>query len=184
MGRLDSSRIDERFRTPIAAGVVAASGLGVPGIFVPALDMGGIAVTWTTMLTAMAVRSGHPFSSKDITKLVVAAVSAVAGYKIGSKILTWAMVPFIVAFPVAGVPAAVVLNAGLNGLFTLRLGMACAGLFSRPDCTPQDALDFFKSIKSYLIKLPSREELALVKELLSSHSPETEPTATGQTRAA
>ncbi len=184
MGRLDISAIDERFRAPIAAGVVAACSVGAPGFILPPLDVGGVAVTWTTMLTALAVRSGYSFSADVIAKLVVAAVSAVASYKIGCKILTLAATPLILACPVAGVPAALALNVGLNGLFTLRLGLACTSLFSRPGCTPQDALDFVKTIKGHMVRLPSMDELRLVRELLTSRSSKTEPATAAQTKVA
>ncbi len=111
-------------------------------------------------------------------------MSAVASYKIGCKILTLAATPLILACPVAGVPAALALNVGLNGLFTLRLGLACTSLFSRPGCTPQDALDFVKTIKGHMVRLPSMDELRLVRELLTSRSSKTEPATAAQTKVA
>lgn len=74
----------------------------------------------------------------------------------------------ILTFPVAGVPAAVAVNTMLNGLFTLRLGIATASKFSRPDFNTLDILDVAASIASALVKLPSTEEIKLVKAILEA----------------
>ena len=42
------------------------------------------------------------------------ALSSVAAYTLGSKILTWAALPLLAAFPLAGIPAVVALNSALN----------------------------------------------------------------------
>ncbi|MFE3696138.1 hypothetical protein ACFXPB_36775 [Streptomyces sp. NPDC059129] len=129
--------------------------------------MAGVGATWTVMVGAIADKAGLDLTPAAIAKLVAAGVTAVSGYVLGSKILTWAATPLILAFPVAGVPAAIAVNATLNGLFTLRLGLACASKFSRPDFDTSDVLDLALGIGGFLIKMPTSAELSLVRELLS-----------------
>ncbi|WP_141746898.1 hypothetical protein [Streptomyces agglomeratus] len=161
------SLIDSKYQDAIGAGVIAASGIAIPGLFVPTLDMAGVGATWAVMIGAIAKKAGHDLSLTVTAKLAAAGVSAVSGYVLGSKLLTWAAAPLILAFPVAGVPAAVAVNATLNGLFTLRLGVACANKFSRPNFHAMDAMEFALDISGFLIKMPKKEELVLVKDLLA-----------------
>jgi hypothetical protein len=159
--------IDKKYHDPIRIAVIAAAGIGVPGIFVPALDMGGIGVIWTTMVGAILAKAGRQVSSATVAKIVAAAVSAVSGYVLGSKILTWLAAPLIVAFPVAGVPAVVALNSMLNGIFTLRLGLACARRFDDPSFTAADVLDLAADISSQLVGLPNGDEIQTIKDILA-----------------
>lgn len=160
--------IDSRYREIVSRGVVAAAGIAIPGIFVPTLDLAGVGTIWTTMIVAIANKSGHEFNGTTVAKLVTSAVSAVSAYVIGSKILTWAATPLILAFPIAGVPAVTALNAALNGLFTLRLGMVCSRHFSRSEFTDQDALLLAAKIGTHLLGWPTHEEIQTVKEFLSN----------------
>ncbi|GAA4090637.1 hypothetical protein [Streptomyces shaanxiensis] len=160
--------IEPKFRDPIYAGVAAATGIAIPGLFVPALDMAGVGVAWTAMVAGIADKAGLDLTPAAAAKLVAAGVAAVSGYIFGSKLLTWAATPLILAFPVAGVPAAIAVNATLNGLFTLRLGMTCASKFSRPDFDASDVLELAMSISTFLVKIPTREELALVREIVAA----------------
>lgn len=130
--------------------------------------MAGVGATWTVMIGAIADKAGLELTPAATAKLVAAGVTAVSGYVIGSKILTWVAAPLILAFPVAGIPAAIAVNATLNGLFTLRLGLACATKFSRPDFDTSDVIDLAVSIGGFLVKVPNAEELALVRELLAA----------------
>lgn len=162
-------RLEEKYYGTVGTAVAAAAGIAVPGLFVPALDMAGVGATWTVMIGSIADKSGQHVSPTSVAKVAAASVSAVSAYMLGSKILTWAATPLILAFPVAGVPAAVAVNAMLNGLFTLRLGIAAASKFSRPDFNALDILEVAASIASVLVKLlPSTKEIQLVKEMLKA----------------
>jgi hypothetical protein len=160
------SFVDEKYEGIIGGSVVTTAGIAVPGLFVPALDMAGVGATWTVMIGAIAEKSDREISPETVAKLVAAAVSAVSGYVLGSKILTWLAAPLIMAFPVAGVPAAVAVNAALNGLFTLRLGLACVSNFSRPDFNALDLANFIVSLAGLMAKWPSSEEIAFVQKML------------------
>ncbi|MEU6445098.1 hypothetical protein, partial [Streptomyces sp. NPDC047046] len=92
--------IEVKYKEVISNGVIVASGIAVPGLFVPALDMAGVGATWTVMAGAIAHIAELELTPAVTAKLVSAAVSAVSGYVLGSKILTWAATPLILAFPV------------------------------------------------------------------------------------
>lgn len=162
------SVIEEKYRGIVGAGVAAASGVAVPGLFVPALDMAGVGATWTTMVAAIAKKSGLSLNTPTTAKIVASSISAVSAYVIGSKILTWAAAPLVVALPVAGIPAVVALNVALNGLFTLRLGVVCSRHFSRAGFSDGDAARLGISIGTHLLGWPTADEIRLVKELLSA----------------
>jgi hypothetical protein len=147
----------------IRKATIAAAGLGVPGLFHPGIDEAGMAAIWTGMVTAIARRSGATVSSAVVAKLVTSALSGVAAYTLGSKVLTWAALPLIAVFPVAGIPAVVALNSTLNALFTYRLGRECARRFSKPGFTARDAVD----VARHLLGLPTIAELGELRRMLS-----------------
>jgi hypothetical protein len=116
------------------------------------------------MVAEIADRSKHQANKAAIAKIVTAAVSAASGYALGSKVLSWAR---IAVFPCAGVPTAMAANAALNGLFTLKLGMATAKQFDRPDFDLLDVMNVAVIIAGgALTPIPSADELALIKSLL------------------
>jgi hypothetical protein len=156
--------LDPDAASAIRKATVAAGGLGVPGLFYPGLDEAGMAAIWATMVTTVARRCGAAVSPATITKLVTSALSSVAAYTLGSKILTWAALPLVAAFPIAGIPAVAALNASLNALFTYRLGKECARRFSEPTFSARDVLD----IGRHLLGLPTIAELAELRDVLRS----------------
>ncbi|MGW5158667.1 hypothetical protein ACWEPN_24595 [Nonomuraea wenchangensis] len=158
--------LDHRYRDIVKKAMISAAGVGGAGIFLPVLDMAGIAAVWTVMVVAIADASGHPASRATVGKVVAAAVSGVSGYYVGSKVLTYLAAPLLVAFPVAGVPAVIAVNVMLNGLFTYRLGKVCAADFSRPNFTLEDLGDLALRIARLLIKIPMPGEIAEVRHLL------------------
>ena len=160
--------IEEKYYRPVGTAVATAAGLGVPGVFVPPLDMAGVGATWTAMVVAIARKSGHEMDAAAAGKVVAAGVGALAGYKLGSKILTWTAAPLVVTFPIAGVPAVVVANATLNGLFTLKLGVATCNQFSRPGFRTMDVLNLARAIAMELVPMPTMAEIRLVKEMMQA----------------
>ena len=154
--------VDPGAVSAIRTATMAAAGLGVPGLFHPGLDQAGMATVWVTMVTTVARRCGADISRATVIKLVTSALSSVAAYTLGSKILTWAALPLLAAFPVAGIPAVVALNSTLNALFTYRLGRECVRRFGRPGFTARDMLD----VGRHLLGLPTVAELAELGEVL------------------
>jgi uncharacterized protein (DUF697 family) len=150
---------DEQIRTA----VLLAAGLGIPGLFHPGLDETGMGAIWLTMVTSIAKRSGAEISPATAGKFVTSALSSVAAYSLGSKILTWAALPVLAAFPVAGIPAAIGMNAALNALFTFRLGKECVKRFSDPRFTSSDVI----TLGRLLVSIPSTSEIRDLKRLIS-----------------
>jgi len=164
--------VEDSYLGPIKTAVVAATGTGIPAVLVPALDAGGIGPIWATMISGIAARAGREICAPDIAGLVTTAVGAVSGYVRGSKILSWLAAPLVIAFPVAGVPPTVAVGAMLNGIFTLRLGRACARRFTDPGFTGLDMADLTAGIGGRLARLPSGEEIKTIKDMLTAHVPE------------
>jgi hypothetical protein len=169
--------VEDRYLGPIKTAVAAAAGTGIPAGFVPALDTGGIGTIWSTMIGGIAARAGREIGAPDLARLVATAVSAVSGYVLGSKILSWLAAPLAIAFPVDGVPAAVAVRAMLNGIFTLRLGTACAQHFTDPGFTGLDIANLTAGISARLTRLPNGDEIKTIKDMLTAHGPETEATS-------
>lgn len=158
--------VTEEHKGIVKKAVVSSASLGVPGLLVPAVDTVGVAGVWTTMVGTLAKKSGHKVDAKLIAKLVAAGLASVGGYQLGSKILTWLAVPLILAFPVAGIPAAAGLNGALNALFTYRLGAFVSGQLTRSNFTSQDFVGLSTSMGAFLLGVPTPREIADVKELL------------------
>jgi hypothetical protein len=118
------------------------------------------------MVGALAKKSEHDVDAKLIAKLVAAAAASVAGYQLGSKILTVLAVPLILALPVAGIPAVAGLNSALNALFTYRLGVFASERLSRPNFTGHDFVGLSRDVGVMLIGVPTPSEIAAVKALV------------------
>jgi uncharacterized protein (DUF697 family) len=117
---------------------------------------------WLTMVTTIAKRCGNGLSSAAAGKTVAAALSSVAAFSLGAKVVNWAVMGILIAVPGVAVPAAVAMNSGLNIMFTYRLGKECLHRFSEPNVTDADLVDFGRS----LVRMPSRAEIADIKRML------------------
>jgi hypothetical protein len=82
----------------------AATGLGIPGLFDPGLDEAGMGTIWLTMVTMVARRCEARLTPATAAKFVTAALSSVAAYSVGSKILDWAVMGILIAVPGIAVP--------------------------------------------------------------------------------
>jgi hypothetical protein len=160
--------VKPKYKDTVSTAMMSAAALGLPGVFVPALDMGGMATIWTAMITSIANKSGHEVSANMVAKLVAAAGAGVSAYLVGSKILTWLAIPLILTFPIAGIPAVAGINGFLNGLFTYRLGLTVSEQMSRPGFTKDDFLALTIAVVPSLIHMPSIGEIEEVRSMLMS----------------
>lgn len=101
---LSEGEFEEEYRGIVRKAVIAAAGVSMPGSFVVGVDIAGTAGVWATMIGAMAKKSGRDIDFDLISKVTGSAVSGVAGYYFASKILTYAALPLLAAFPIAGIP--------------------------------------------------------------------------------
>jgi len=132
---------------------LAAGGLGVPGIFLPGVDMVGVAGVWTKMMIDLANESGHQvdmeFAGKVITSVLAGASLYMGGSKLMTTLLTYTGVG---AIPAAGI------NAMFNWIYTLRLGKLLATQFSQPGFTASALLLSMKGLTGLVFALPSFSE--------------------------
>jgi len=119
---------------------------------------------WLTMTTTIAKRCGASVSPATAGKLVTAALSSVAAYSVGSKILSWGVMIVFSVIPAAGIPAAAAMNAGLNALFTCRLGRECIRRFSDPNFTSADVIELGRA----MISPPNWSEIRDIRRMLTS----------------
>jgi hypothetical protein len=161
-----AATIETKYRGIIKTAALAAAGVGGPGVFFPVLDTTAVAGIWTTMVLQIGEASGRGVTAATAAKVAGAAVAACSAYMLGTKVLTFAAMPLVAAFPLAGVPMVTGLNVILNGLFTFRLGRACAHNFERPDFSLDELLETSVNITAMMISVPSGGELRAVKELL------------------
>lgn len=157
-----------KYKDTVSTAMLSAAALGLPGVFVPALDLGGMAAIWTAMIGSIASKSGHEVSANMIAKLVAAAGAGVSAYLVGSRILTWVAIPLILTFPIAGIPAVAGINGFLNGLFTYRLGLTVSQQMSKPGFTKDDFLALTVAVVPSLIHMPSVSEIEEVRSMLMS----------------
>src|SRR3712207_4361784 len=82
LGRLNLSQVvlKEEYKDIVKKAVIAAAGVAVPGTLVPGVDMAGTATVWTTMIGAIAKKSGREIDVGVLAKLAGSAAAGVAGY--------------------------------------------------------------------------------------------------------
>jgi hypothetical protein len=156
------------FPGPVHDAVIAAAGTDGPVVRVPDLDMQGIGVIWSAMTDDIALAAGHQIGTACPAEIAGIAVSAASEYVGGSRVLTWIAVPLAIAFPVAGVPAAIAVRSMLSAIFTVRLADECDRHFAVPIFTAGRLPQLTCQIRGRIARLPHGEEITLVKELLSA----------------
>lgn len=117
-----------------AAAVAAAATAPLAMSPVPLADtvaMGGI---WSTMLVAIAKKSGHHLDADAAQRMALAAATGAGGYWSGSK----AFARTLAKIPGPGMVAGSTVNGTLNVTFTLFVGYMFIDLFERPSFDPLD----------------------------------------------
>ena len=158
------SKLD-KYNDIINKTALTAAGFGVPGAFVPWLDVGSVSACWITMTMMIAEKAGHQVDEKSVGKFIVTIVEGAAAYMIGSKVLT-ALLNLI---PVAGTGTAISLNAALNWLYTIRLGRALAKRFDNRNFDMEDLAGMAVTIQAMVFVVPSLGELKQAFSAISSN---------------
>ena len=127
--------MDSEYKDIVDAAALAAAGAGVPGTFTPGFDLVAIGGIWTSMMVAIAEKSGHEVDRAFAAKTISAVGAGIVAYSAGSKILTFGLL----TIPGAGWITAVTMNGALNYWYTKRLGKALAEMFGRPNLQLKDA---------------------------------------------
>lgn len=121
---------DQDYDDIIRKAVAAAAATGPLAMSpVPATDTVAVAGIWTTMMIAIASRTGHSLDVETGKKVVLAFIAQAGAYWTGSKALTW----IIAKFPGIGMVTGSGANSVLNGAFTVWLGCLLIDLFERED---------------------------------------------------
>lgn len=134
---------------------LVAAGLGIPGIFLPGVDMAGVAAIWIKMMIDLAKDAGHDvdmeFAGKVITSMVAGASLYMGGSKLMTTLLTFTGVG---AIPAAGI------NALFNWIYTLRLGKLLATQFNTPGFTVNALLSSASQFTGLVFALPTFGEFS------------------------
>lgn len=146
--------IAEKYRQIVKNSTLAAGGIGVIGAFMPAADLAAMTTLWVKITLDIAEKSGHKLDQAYATKMVTAVLTGVAGYVGGSKILTWVLQ----GIPVANL-AGMGINAGLNALYTYRMGHALSSLFDKGSFDMSDYATTAVYMLSLLAGIPRPEEI-------------------------
>lgn len=154
--------IPSKYHDIMKGSVVAAAAVGVPGVFVPGIDVAAMSGIWINMIIQVSEKAGKPLNGDKAAKFVAAIGAGVAGYYAGSKLFTM----LLHAIPGVGTGAAIGINALLNGVYTYRLCNTLVGQFERSTFNGDDLLDLTITIAPMLLPLPSPSEAGEVIVLI------------------
>ena len=129
--------IKSSYRGIVRKGVYAATAAGPLGAFPGPFDAGALGGIWTTMLVAIAKKSGHELDGKFVTKFITTVGTSVAAYVAGSKMATY----LFHLVPGAGTLAAMGISSYFNAMITYRFGASVSELFDKKDFDLGDAVN-------------------------------------------
>lgn len=145
----------KKYEPPIYACAYASAGLGIPGTFVPGIDVGGMIGLWVAMLIGIANMAGRSLDRDTAFKLISGVLAGSAAYIGGSKVLTYAL-NFI---PGLGTIGAIGINSILNFLYTVRIGRFIAVQMEKPDFNTEDFSALIPDIAAMVFAAPSMTEI-------------------------
>lgn len=154
--------IDTRFQEIVRKGVVAATAAGPLGAFAGPFDASAIGGIWSTMLVAIAKKSGHNVDGRFATKFIGLVGAGAAAYYGGCKAATW-LFHFI---PGAGTLAAMGISTLMNALFTYRFGVAVARQFANEEFNLSNAAEAATSVLAVLCTYPSVREFRELADIV------------------
>jgi hypothetical protein len=159
--------IDEIRPGPIGTAIADAAGLSSPDWVLPAATMTGIGLIWVRMIRELA-GLGDGRLDAAIAELVRAALGAVGASTSARKTASLMAAQLAVAFPFPEVPAAIAVEAMLNGVRTLRVGTVCVTRPPSGGVTAVHLLRLTAELVPLLPMLPSPPEISLVTRALST----------------
>src|SRR6266849_1760727 len=125
-----TNMFDQDYDDIIRKAIAAAAATGPLAMSpVPLTDTAAVAGIWTTMMIAIARRTGHALDVETAKKVVLAVIAQALAYWAGCKALTW----LIAKFPGIGMVTGSGANSVLNVALTVWLGYAFIDLFERED---------------------------------------------------
>lgn len=145
----------KKHENAIYTAAYAAAAAGVPGTFVPVLDVAAVGTAWAGMMVAIANNAKRKMDRDTALKLAMAILSGAAAYLAGTKLITF-LLHFI---PGAGSIAALGINCLLNFLYTFRLGRLMALQMEKPDFDTGDFASIIPEITTMVFAMPSVAEI-------------------------
>lgn len=133
----------------------SAAAAGIPGAFVPALDVAVVGGAWATMLVAIASNSNRQLDQNTALKFATGILSGGAAYLGGTKLLTYTLH----AIPGLGTIASVGINSLLNFLYTFRLGRFIALQMEKPEFDTADWASLIPELTAMVFAMPSIMEI-------------------------
>ncbi len=143
----------------------AAAAAGIPGAFVPSLDIAAISTAWVGMMLAIANNSNRKLNHSTALKFATGILAGAAGYIGGSKLFTWALN----LIPGLGIVAAVGINSLLNFLYTFRLGRFIALQMEKSEFDTSDWASMIPEVSAIVFAMPSITELSEAMSDWNSH---------------
>lgn len=145
----------KKHEVAIYTAAYAAAAAGIPGAFIPALDVGAISTAWVGMLLAIASNSNRHLDRNTALKFATGLLAGSAAYLGGSKLFTFAL-NFI---PGIGTVAAVGINSLLNFLYTFRLGRFIALQMEKSEFDTEDWASMIPEVTALVFAMPSIMEM-------------------------
>lgn len=154
--------INEKYRIITRNALVAATAAGPLGAFTGPFDCAAVGTIWTTMVVAMAEKSGREFSTSFISKFIATLGVGVAAYYGGCKAATM----LFHMIPGAGTIMAMGVSSFMNALFTYKVAEAVTGQLDNDDFNAHDAELAAGAIITIVCSLPTINE---VKDMIGIH---------------
>lgn len=154
--------LDNEVKDIIKVGVAAtAAGGGLLGV--TGGDIPVVAGAWGTMMLAIANHHGVSLDEETCVKTCAGILACYGGYKAGSTILSWILVPFTLG---GSLLIANGLNALLNAVFTCRVGILFNNLYGEQGYKTA-AITFGGHIIRQIFAIPTSSEVSDLKNIFN-----------------
>ncbi len=147
--------IIKKHEKAIYTAAYAAGAAGIPGAFIPTLDITVVGGAWATMTVSIANKSGRKLDKDTAFKLCSTILAGGAAYIGGTKILTY----LFHMIPGLGTMGAVGINSLLNFLYTFRMGRFIAMQMEKADFNTEDFASMIPEITAMVFAMPSMAEI-------------------------
>lgn len=127
----------------------------------PVSDAPAVAAIWAGMIYKICRRAGHEIDRESARRLALAVTASAGAYWAGSK-----MLGVILSKVPPTIGPAIATNAGLNAVFTFRLGHALVELMEKPDVDTRDWNYLIEFLRAAMRPRPSIEEIRRAVRLI------------------
>lgn len=136
--------------------MLITAGTGAGGVFVPLVDEAAIAASWGRMLWKIGQYHNVSLSADECAKIGTICIASVMAYKVGSKVLTWAVT---IASAGLVIPVAVAGNAALNAFYTRQIGISFHKMLDTEGINGKTVKEIGRILFHYFNPIPSLRDL-------------------------